>query len=322
MYAEITKALNGIKDNIDIILSAISTTGSVVPIAEVESKPSIVEETAEAVYTPEKLSSIGYNDLKKLAKKLGISASGSRDEITARILGSSAETETEEEELEELEEVEEVEDDVLESEAEEEEDEEEDIIERQVNEAVADMTNEEILDFLTDVGIRAKGKRQALIATVVKAVRDGRIELDDSDESDESGEEEVEEGIPVTSNDDAEYDPNDLDNPEMTDARRQAIEDNDNEVRDAIKHKDISREDIVEWLNDFLDTDVSEKSNSEVVDMYIYYTNLLIDDEGNLIEEGAYLVNNIPYCCGTPLKYLEEDNVYICEKCGTEYEAE
>ena len=50
---------------------------------------------------------------------------------------------------------------------------------------------------------------------------------------------------------------------------------------------------------------------------------LLIDDEGEMPEEeGAYTVNGIPYCCGHELKYNEDNETYICETCGAEYEAE
>ena len=44
-------------------------------------------------------------------------------------------------------------------------------------------------------------------------------------------------------------------------------------------------------------------------------------DEGKDVEEpGAYTVNGVPYCCGKPLK--EVDNTFICEVCGAEYEGE
>ena len=38
-------------------------------------------------------------------------------------------------------------------------------------------------------------------------------------------------------------------------------------------------------------------------------------------EEGAYTVNGIPYCCGHELAFNEDNDTYICEVCGGEYEA-
>lgn len=50
---------------------------------------------------------------------------------------------------------------------------------------------------------------------------------------------------------------------------------------------------------------------------------LFIDDEGDEVEEGApYTLNGEPYCCGQPLQYNEEDDTFICEICGGEYESE
>ena len=52
-----------------------------------------------------------------------------------------------------------------------------------------------------------------------------------------------------------------------------------------------------------------------------YGPDLYIDDDGEMPEEeGAYLVNDVPYCCGRPLKLV--DNTYVCEFCGGEYDAE
>ena len=44
--------------------------------------------------------------------------------------------------------------------------------------------------------------------------------------------------------------------------------------------------------------------------------------DGEIVEEGAYTVNGVPYCCGRPLSYDEDEGKYVCEHCGGEYEAD
>lgn len=343
------KAIIGIRDNLNIIIDEVaneakSTTVNAVakeaPVpATTEKKSRKERESSEKIpesgenITAESLSGLSYNNLKKLAKSLGVSATGAREEIIERILGASdnatetAEAEEEEVETPVAEEVESDEDetddaedeDEGEEDSDEEESEEERVV-RQVNEAVADMTNEEIMDVLADAGVRAKGKRQSLIDAVVKAVLNGDLSLDDdeegedeSDDSEESNEEEAEE----------EFDPNDVNNPEMTEDRKEAIEAFIEDTRADFKSKALTRKEIIEWLNDFNGTKdtMKKKSDDELLDEYINASCLLIDDEGNVPEEeGAYTVNGVPYCCGRPLKLV--DNTYVCEFCGAEYDAD
>lgn len=336
------KAIIGIRDNLNIIIdevangaqsTTISTVAGEVPTTpkkrsrkERESSERIPESSENI--TAESLSGLSYNNLKKLASSLGVPATGAREEIIERILGAScnatktAEAEEEEVETPVAEEVEsdEGETDGVEDEDEGEEESEEERVVRQVNEAVADMTNEEIMDVLADAGIRAKGKRQSLIDAVVKAVLNGDLSLDgdeegenESDDSEESDEEEAEE----------EFDPNDVNNPEMTKERKEAIEAFIEDTRADFKSKALTRKEIIEWLKDFNGTkdSMKKKSDDELLDEYINASCLLIDDEGNVPEEeGAYTVNGVPYCCGRPLKLV--DNTYVCEFCGAEYDAD
>jgi len=117
---------------------------------------------------------------------------------------------------------------------------------------------------------------------------------------------------------------NDTDNEDMTDERRAAIEAFDSETRSDFEDGSITRKDIIEWLNEFHQTKdtMKKKSDEDLLDEYIYCSCLLINDEGEMPEEeGAYTVNGIPYCCGHELKFNEDNDTYICETCGGEYEA-
>ena len=361
MNAKVIEAIKGIRDNLNIILEEMDNV-SVDTVAEevapkneapvAESKPEETKTTmsrkereaseelpdTSEIPTREQLDGLSYNNLKRLAKEMGIPATGAREELTQKILNYEGEvpnTEAEEPEVQEEAPAKKSTGKIVqipvavEEDEEEEEDDEEDILVAKVNEAVEDMTNEEIADVLADVGVRAKGKRQSLISAVIQAVKDGKIDLDGDDEEDED--EEVEEES-TTSTETAEsegeeaeeFDVNDSNNPDMTEARSASIEAYSAEVRNDFDNDEITREQIVEWLNEYHNTkdSMKKKSDDDIVEEYIYCSCLFIDDEGEFIEdEGAYTVNGIPYCCGHELAYNEDNSTYICEICGAEYEA-
>lgn len=352
MNAKIIVAIKGIRDNLNTIIDEMENMGvtvaetEVAPKNEVPAEVPAVEETttpapksrkekeaseklpdASEGLTEEQLNSLSYNNLKKLAKEMGIPATGARDELTKKILNFDGEVPAPEAEEEtpapaqkttrkvekKPEPVEEPEED--------DDDEEEDPIVAKVMEAVEDMTNEEIADILADVGVKAKGKRQSLISAVIQAVKDGKIDLDDEESEDE------EEEAPAESeeSDEDEFDINDPENPDMTEERKTALEAYKSEVVNDFDDGAITRDRIIEWLNEYHGTKdtMKKKSNEDLVEEYIYYSSLLINDEGEMPEEeGAYTVNGIPYCCGHELAYNEDNETYICETCGAEYEAE
>lgn len=346
MNAKTIEGLKAIRNGIDLILEGYAED-TIIPAESTEKKTPVVEtktETpkVEAVpeetattsvkgnLTREQLDGMTYNNIKKLAKELGVSAVGNREDITARILGETVEVEPEavtEAPVKETEkttkktEPEEVEVDEKDN----------DPLYAQVVEAVADMSNEEIADVLADIGVSAKGKREALIEKVVQAVRDGLLDFDDED-----SEEEVEETpapakkagkgapAPVEVEEDEEDLTNDIDNPEMTEARRKAILAQDNSIRKQFKKGEVTRDNLVEFLQSFYDTeeDMDDMSDDDLLDTYIDAVCRLVDDEGDLVEEGAYTLNGEPACCGRVLVYSEDTNVFVCEHCGEEYEAE
>lgn len=335
MNAKIIEGLKAVRGGIDLILEGYADEQSVETVStptqnEVESKSAQrrkavqAEETvAEAptanevkevpAVTREQLDGMTYNNIKKLAKDMGISAVGNREEITNRILGCTPdETATVEDEAPEEVPVDEKNNDPIYA---------------KVVDAVADMTNEEIADVLVDIGLSAKGKREALIEKVVQAVRDGLLDFDDEDEEEETevAEAPVAKEAPVEDSDEEEEDnTNDIDNPAMTEARKKAILAQDDEIRKQFSKGEVTRADLVEFLQSFYDTedDMSDMSDEDLLDTYIDAVCRLVDDEGDLIEEGAYSLNGEPACCGRVLNYSEDTKMFICEHCGEEYEAE
>ena len=352
MNAKIIEAVKGIRDNLNTIIEEMENQSVTVaeakatpktevpaPVNEETSSPKsrkekeaseILPDATEGL-TQEQLDGLSYNNLKRLAKEMGIPATGARDELTQKILNFDGEVPTPEAEEEtpapakathnhKIEKSEPIEED------DEDDDEEEDPIVAKVMEAVEDMTNEEIADILADVGVKAKGKRQSLISAVIEAVKDGKIDLeDDEDEESEEAEDEEDNTPDESEETEDEFDVNDPENPDMTKERRTALEAYKSEVENDFEEGSITREQIVEWLNEYHGTDdpMKKKSDDELVEEYIYYSSLLINDEGEMPEEeGAYTVNGIPYCCGHELAYNEDNETYICETCGAEYEAE
>lgn len=155
---------------------------------DVETTPEVEEEAVEVETNTEAedLNSKTLKELKDLAKELGVSTKGSKSTIIGRILEAQ-------DNVEEV--VEETKENILTEEEVEEFEEatetgEENPLEAQLNE----MSVEELADILAEVGISTKGKKQSLIAKVLKAVEEGKIELADEEDADEE-EEVVEETV-------------------------------------------------------------------------------------------------------------------------------
>ena len=341
------EGLIAIRNGIDLILESENKVADVSAEKKVTPKKVEVEQEVEEVKQEEapvvtgtidkaQLDAMTYNDLKKFAKEIGVSAVGARAKLTQTILDAGVSAPVEEVEEEEEKEVKKAitsppqvrgkKAKPVEEEVEDEEDEEDPIV-AQVNEAVEDMTTEEIADFLTDSGISAKGKREALIAKVIKAVKEGVIELGDDSEEDEEDEEEdnIANSNVVEEFDEAEYlYVNDPSNPDMTKERKQALKAFAKSVKADVKSGDIARDDMEEFLADYFGEEegLSTMTDTEIRDEYIDAGSRMIDDEGEIVEEGAYTVNGAPYCCARPLLLDEDTGMYACSKCNEEYEIE
>lgn len=315
------------------------TSEKVVPVKKSTTKKSKVEkqevdevdETSDEtddIYTKEALDGKKYNELKKIAKEVGVSAKGDRETLIDNILGASEQIEEDFDEDDEeettLEDVED-EDDTDEDDGEEEDveaepiDDEESLAE-EIEDRVSEIETEEIADLLAEAGISAKGKRQALINKLIKAVQDGAIaingegeneeELEDDDVEDEGDEEDV----------------NDLSNLNIKPARKKALKALKSMLEkkyDDGKLKAVTMKKALKAYYDESADEIDDMDNDELFDAYLQLKMLFIDDEGDEVEEGApYTLNGEPYCCGQPLQYNEEDDTFICEICGGEYESE
>lgn len=331
MNKKIITALTIIAEGLDTLTEELSTmikvendtkikeekNTNVVPMTKKKKESEPVEEPEEEVeddsmeeVTEDFLNELSYNELKAYAKDLGIKASGSRVAITERILGASEVEEEVEEEKAPKKLGKKKEDPV--------EEEPVDDLGSKVEIATKDMSDEDLLDLLTDVGVKAKGKRQALVAKVVQAVREGLIEFDAGEEDNEVEPEEVDFESVIKETE--EY-------AQATPDRKKAIDEFVKETLLGISDDSLTLEDMTSWLTQSFGEDfVSALQNEDEV-IVSYMDNIIsryIDDEGNFIEEPStpYFINEVPFCCANELTYDDEEETYNCSVCKSAYSAQ
>lgn len=301
-------------------------------------------------YTIEQLQKMTYNDVRKLAKELGVTATGAKLTIIERILESSNELSedngTDEEPVIEEPKEEEPKEIVNDEPSQEEEDDDdvpvedeemdEETISTQVEKELADYSLEEIADVLESIGISPKGKRQALIAKVVKAVEEGLLAFDDEEEDQEEEPQTKTDTNPVDEVEEESHDePQEEENTKTegefllecsTNVRRKVVSDKNIEVEEAIKNEEFSDKELNEFLEDFyLPHEGFKKTlpKDEKIDMLKELYARMIDDEGNEHDfQEPYYINDEPVCCGHLLQYDEENKEFVCPVCANKYSEE
>lgn len=281
------------------------------------------EDDSAGEYTYEELMDMPYNDMKKYAKSVGVTAMGSREKIVNDILktyGVEAPDEEDEDEDEAPKKKAPAGKKTTASkksapvEEEDEEDEEEDEVTAQVNEAVKDMEDSEIAELLKQAGLPSKGKRTALIARVIKGVKDEVIDLDGEEDEDED-----EESIYDSLND---YENNE----EIPEERAAAIKKFEAATNKKVKAKTLKMAMIKKALTAYYgdEADLSEAGDEELVEAYIDMKCRFIDDEGDNYDgtDDAYYVNGMLACHGYICEESEDGSSLVCPVCGAEYENE
>lgn len=288
------------------------------------------EDDSAGEYTYEELMDMPYNDMKKYAKSVGVTAMGSREKIVNDILKTYG--------VEAPDEEDEDEDEAPKKKApaskkapagnktpaskksapveeeDEEDEEEEDEVTAQVNEAVKDMEDSEIAELLKQAGLPSKGKRTALIARVIKGVKDEVIDLDGEEDEDED-----EESIYDSLND---YENNE----EIPEERAAAIKKFEAATNKKVKAKTLKMAMIKKALTAYYgdEADLSEAGDEELVEAYIDMKCRFIDDEGDNYDgtDDAYYVNGMLACHGYICEESEDGSSLVCPVCGAEYENE
>lgn len=277
-----------------------------------------VVDKSDDTKSAEELESMAYNDLKKLCKELGVPAKGGKTQLIEAILDSGKYSADEQEDTSKEEDKkattskvnksqeppveEEEEDDTAD------EEEEEKTLADEVAEATEDMSLEELAEILADAGLPTKGKRQALLARIVKGIEEGKIEWEEEEVEDQEESDEEEED---TSND--------------NEARLEAIAEMEERVQEEVDSDDLTEEEIDEILEEILDDyDPNIRLDKKVDKLIEVYTNM-IDDEG--VEHDfsePYVLNGKDYCCSLELEKKKKGKKYVlvCPVCGEEYPVE
>lgn len=349
-------------------------------------------------------------ELREIAKEMGLPIRGTKSAILGRIL-EAQDQQAEEENLDgEYEEVEEPfeEDDKFEDEAMEEiiedanaDDDEEEVEEEDEEPADEDeelqakleqLDVEDLADLCAELELPTKGKKQGLIARLMKAHMDGDVDLSDLEFEEADEEEEVEEddGIDVKeileeqplkvlkaiakecdikvalkdkkdvvveklmgADEDAlatalvdmgiievaddeepveEAPETDEVDEEVTfegsEARQNKCAEIFEEIVGDIESGEIEEADVREFFEDRFKGNKSELkkiANMDFDKLAFDFAEIqanLVDDDGDEVElEEPYMVGETPYCCGVPMKKLDE-TTYLCEIDGEEVELE
>ena len=319
----------------EVIKEEVVPTQEVAPVVEpvqevLPLEEEKVEETTSTFPTEEELNALSYNDLKVKAKELGVKAVGSKKAIIENILAlNSSEVVEEKPSEEEIDQVieetempveyrgEEVEIDEVE------EDEDEEALPTEANnlydQVVVDLegySDEELADILSEVGVSPKGRRQALLAKIVQAIEDGKLEWEDSEETEEVVEDTLEPTVDVVEEDDQEVVEEDF---QGTEARKQACYEECDRIEEDIEKGNISMKEIIKFLKEYHNGRYVSQGEDADVEEYMAIQCDLIDDEGTKHDlADPYYIGDDIFCCGQHLKSLNDD--YYCEICGTEYE--
>lgn len=310
--------------------------------APTEESEGSAEEAVVGKFSKEDLEKMKYNDFKKLASSLGVKCTGTRDEIMERILALDVTITADDAVVEEpvVEEKEEAKSDkssgskkLGKKKADEPTKDEFD----EQAEAIAEETDvEEIIEALKDVGVKATKKNA--VQKLAEALREGLLSLDDEDEEESEEEADVEEETAEEEEDGEEinassyfpeFDPKGYNNPEgMTDERVEAIEAKMDEILTAYADESLTENDLTSYIEDNateaeIDLLGDDYTEEDLLKLYMELIKRTIDNDGEEHEQGeAYEVADKDVCCGHELKYVKKSKKYICEHCGTEYEAE
>lgn len=323
---EISRLVHSIADILDEIAEEIETESVVGEKAAVkENKPSSKsegtsdeEDSDDEEITAEELKEMSYTDLKAYAKNIGVKAVGSHKQLLANIL-KTLYKEDDEENVKEEKPTNSAKKSAVPVDEEDDEEQEEEVEDDDLRAELAELDTKELADILSEAGLSVKGKKEALITRIIKAVEDGLIEFEE-EEVEEENISDTKNGTNDTKSD-TKNDTNDTKNPNMTKERKDAISALTKEVQAGIKRNKITDDDMIEFLISVGYTKKEIRGLDDIVDTYLQEKALFINDDGEEIEkEEPYSLNGEPACCG---KLLEKDgDTYTCSVCGGEYEVD
>lgn len=269
---------------------------------------------------------MSVEELADILAEVGISTKGKKQSLIAKVLKAVEEGKIEladEEDADEEEEVveetvEEVEEPVTDT-IEETEDDEEGI---ELEEILDSLGTKELKDLAKELGIKVvlKDKKASLIEKITNFEDDNKLMevLIEKDIIVATDEEEVEEDVDT----EEEF------VVEGSDVRIEAVENKFADLMEHIENGEIEMSEVKEFLEEYYADNKSElkkieaMTEEDLANKYCWIQANLIDDEGQEVDfEEPYMVGDKPYCCGIPMKQLNE-TTYVCEIDGEEVELE
>lgn len=356
MNAELIRGIDTVISGLALIKNALATEEVSKPVA-VETTPVKGDESTSTIngYSKEQIEGMKYNEFKKFAAQLGVKCTGTRSEIMERILALNSADDVEEENVTVAEPV--VETPKLEVVTNESEDSpksagskrkvadevpETDEFDDMAKAISEDTSVEEIIEALAEVDIKATKKNA--IEKLAQALREGLIEADEDEDSEEDTDEEEdtvdeEDTADETEDEDEveieadsyfkQFDPEGYNDPDnMTEERHEAIIEKMDKILTDVSEEDLTHDDIEKYIEEHatekeIDLLSNEYTEEDELMLYMELIKRTIDNDGEEHTEGEdpYEVGEHDMCCGHELKYVRKTKRYICEHCGTEYEA-
>lgn len=331
----ISKIEEGIADVKNLLISEEQNdkaTGEVAKDSTETVEP--VEETVGR-FSKKDLDAMKYNDLKKLGKELGVKCTGTREEITARILDVDVEDSNDSEPVKE-DKVVPIKKESVKKEEPEDEGVEEKYLEM-AREALEDNSLEDVIEVLSEAGIKLtsiqKKKQDVIMNKLAEAFQNGMIDVDDEEEEEEpKSEEDAENEDELEFSEDSyfdQYDPEGVNDPSVMSKRRaKAVKSLVSDIISKFENEELTTDDIESELEDFVtDDDIEllgeDYSEEELVAFYIEMKKRFVDDDGFVCEPGEpYEIGSTNFCCGHELSYDKKKKTFICPVCSEEYEAE
>ena len=277
----------------------------------------------------ESLKSLNYAQLKKEAVKLGVEARGTKAQILNSISAYLTKDSDDDDEQEDVAEEDTTDSESVDDEQEDSSDDEQVEDTEEAESSTLDtvlamieengLSDDDLRDILADVDISTKGDHEALVDKIVSAIDDGILQFDDDEEDSDGEDSDDEKDSDDSVEEESEDEESEDDSPSVRDS---AIEKMVSEIHEQWDNGDLDEESIVEFLEQFGDVKIPKKAKPEaLLKLYIDNVILLIDDEGNTVEEGAYFINDEPYCCGRKLE-IDDNGEATCSVCGESYEFE
>lgn len=283
-------------------------------------------------YTVEELNGMKYNEFKKLASSLGVDCKGTREEIMARVVATGVVSDADAPAKADKKpavggaksgkpaSVGKLNAKKAETPAN-----DRDEFDDKADAVIAETPVEDIISALSDVGVKATKLNYK--TQLAKALREGKLTLEDEEGGEEAG---ADEGEEISSDMWFEdFDLSGVNNPDNTsEARGLACSDKQAAIITAINEGKLSGDDIIEFLKnnavqEELDLLGDDYSDTDLAKLYMEVSKHFIDEEGNEHEPGeAYMIGESAFCCGQELSYDEATNKFLCSHCAGEYDAE